>query len=257
MRLRSLVVAALLLGVTACGGDEPTAQSTPTPSVSPTASTPSPSPTPVATTPATASPSPTATARPTSTATAAPYRWSARRVTAADLPYSWRAGCPVGPAQLRLMTLPYVGWDGRTHSGELVVRASAVEEVAQVFRMLYRARFPIRSLRVVDEFEGSDDASMAADNTSGFNCRKAVGGTGWSQHSYGLAIDVNPRENPYVYDGKVLPPEGEPYVDRTPYRKGMAVPGGVLVRAFAAVGWSWGGYWRSSKDYQHFSASGQ
>lgn len=178
-------------------------------------------------------------------------------MTAADLPHSWRAGCPVAPSRLRLLSLPYVGWDGRTRTGELVVRASAVQEVVQVFRVLHRERFPIRSLRVIDEFEGSDDDSMAADNTSGFNCRKAVGGTGWSQHSYGLAIDVNPRENPYVYDGKVLPPEGRAYVERTPYRKGMAVNGGVLVRAFDAIGWRWGGRWSSSKDYQHFSASGQ
>lgn len=177
-------------------------------------------------------------------------------MTAADLPYSWRAGCPVGPSQLRLLRLPYVGWDGRTRTGELVVRSSAVDDVVAVFRRLHAARFPIRSLRVVDEFKADDDASMAADNTSGFNCRKAVGGSGWSQHSYGLAIDVNPRENPYVYDGHVLPPEGAAYVDRSPYRKGMAVSGGVLVRAFDAVGWGWGGRWRSSKDYQHFSASG-
>jgi len=179
------------------------------------------------------------------------------RVTAADLPYSWRSGCPVSPSRLRLLRLPYVGWDGRAHRGELVVHVDVVDQVSRAFTRLYTERFPIRSLRVIDEFRGSDDASMAADNTSGFNCRQAVGGSGWSQHAYGRAIDVNPRENPYVYDGKVLPPEGEPYVDRSPYRKGMAVEGGALVRAFDRIGWAWGGRWRNSKDYQHFSASGQ
>lgn len=178
-------------------------------------------------------------------------------MTAADLPYSWHAGCPVGPSQLSLLRLPYVGFDGVRHTGELVVRSSAVTDLVKVFRSLYSQRFPIRSMRLVDEFGGSDDDSMAVDNTSAFNCRQAVGGSGWSQHAFGLAVDINPRENPYVYGGKVLPPEGRPYVDRTPYRQGMAVSGGVLVRAFSSIGWGWGGRWTSSKDYQHFSANGQ
>jgi len=180
------------------------------------------------------------------------YRYTVHRVTAADLPHSWRPGCPVGPSKLRLLRLPYRDWSGARRTGEIVVNVRVVDDVVDVFRALYRAGFPIRSLRVVDEFEGSDDESMAADNTSGFNCRDAVGGSGWSRHAYGLAIDVNPRENPYVYGGEVLPPEGEPYVDRSPPRKGMAHPGSVLNRAFAAEGWSWGGRWRNP-DYQHFS----
>jgi hypothetical protein len=179
-----------------------------------------------------------------------------RRVTAADLPHSWRRGCPVGPSQLRLVTLAHVGFDGRRHTGLLVVRDRVVPDVVAVFRTLYDKRFPIRSMLSVDDFRGSDDASMAADNTSAFNCRQAVGGPGWSQHAYGQAIDVNPRENPYVYDGEVLPPEGAAYVRRSPYRQGMATSGGVLVRAFAAVGWQWGGTWKNP-DYQHFSTSGR
>jgi hypothetical protein len=177
-------------------------------------------------------------------------------VTAADLPHSWHAGCPLGPSQLRLLRVLYVGFDGARHTGELVVRSSAVANVVRVFRSLYSQRFPIRSMRVIDEFGGSDDASMAVDNTSAFNCRQAVGGSGWSQHAFGLAIDINPRENPYVYAGKVLPPEGAGYLDRSNARKGMAVRGGVLVRAFDSIGWGWGGQWRTSKDYQHFSSTG-
>ena len=180
------------------------------------------------------------------------------RVTAADLPRSWRSGCPVGPEQLRRVRVPFVGFDGVERRGELVVHQRVAQDVGRVFVRLRDLGFPIRSVRLVDEFGGSDDESMAADNTSGFNCRPVVGGSGgWSRHAYGLAIDVNPRENPYVYgDGRVAPPEGRAYVDRSPLRPGMIGAGGPVVRAFASVGWSWGGDFRSSKDYQHFSKGG-
>jgi hypothetical protein len=124
-------------------------------------------------------------------------------------------------------------------------------------RRLYQARFPIRRMVLVDRYRASDFRSIEADNTSAFNCRYVDGTTRWSEHAYGRAIDVNPIENPYVAgDGSVSHQASEAYVDRTPYRKGMAVPGGVLVRAFAAIGWGWGGSWSGVKDYQHFSASG-
>jgi D-alanyl-D-alanine carboxypeptidase len=178
-------------------------------------------------------------------------------VTARELPYSYRAGCPVGPPELRHLRLSYWGFDGKPHIGSLVVRDRAASDVVAVFRRLYAARFPIRRLRKVDAYRGSDDASMAADNTSGFNCRFVSGTSRWSQHAYGEAIDVNPVENPYVYRGTAKPPAGARYVDRSRVRRGMAVSGGLLVRAFAAVGWQWGGVWRGSPDYQHFSTTGR
>ena len=99
---------------------------------------------------------------------------------------------------------------------------------------------------------------MAADNTSAFNCRYAVapGAKHWSVHAYGEAIDVNPVENPYLESGHVLPPAGRLFADRSRARRGMAVAGGVLVRAFASVGWAWGGRWTGSPDWQHFSKTG-
>jgi hypothetical protein len=99
---------------------------------------------------------------------------------------------------------------------------------------------------------------MAADNTSAFNCRYTVapGPKHWSVHAYGEAIDVNPVENPYLEGGRVLPPRGRAYADRSRARAGMAVSGGTLVTAFAAAGWQWGGRWTASPDYQHFSATG-
>jgi hypothetical protein len=166
------------------------------------------------------------------------------------------AHCPVSPSQLQDVHVRYRGFDGASHVGVLVVNRRVAGDVTTVFRRLYAARFPIRRMTPISAFHGSDNASMAADNTSAFNCRRAVGGSGWSEHAYGTAIDVNPVENPYVLNGKVLPPAGRRYLDRSRVRRGMAVGGGVLVRAFAAVGWKWGGRWAGSPDYQHFSLSG-
>jgi hypothetical protein len=178
-------------------------------------------------------------------------------VTTADVPSSWRPGCPVGVDQLRQLRLSYWGFDDRPHTGTMVVAASVTTAVTTVFRQLFDQRFPIRRMEPVDAYGGGDDASMAADNTSGFNCRNAVssGPPQWSAHAYGQAIDVNPVENPYLLDGAVLPPSGAAFADRSTYRPGMAVRGGQLPAAFASAGWSWGGLW-ASPDYQHFSATG-
>jgi len=187
-----------------------------------------------------------------------PFDATVLRVTAAQLPHSWRPGCPVPPSQLRRVRLRHWGFDSRPHSGTLVVSSGAAADVIVVFRRLYEARFPIRRVRPIDAYGGNDDRSLAADNTSAFNCRYAVstGPRRWSAHAYGEAVDVNPHENPYVLGGKVRPPAGATYLDRGRRRPGMAFRGAVLVRSFAAVGWQWGGRWTGSPDYQHFSASG-
>jgi hypothetical protein len=189
---------------------------------------------------------------------APPFTHSASRVTAGDLPHSWHRGCPVAPAQLRRLRVSYWGFDHRAHTGALVVSSSAVGPLTRVFARLYSARFAIRRMRPIDGYGGSDERSLAADNTAAFNCRYAVaaGPKRWSVHAYGLAIDVDPVENPYVEGGRVHPRAGRAYLDRSRVRRGMAVRGGVLVRAFASVGWQWGGRWAGSPDYQHFSATG-
>jgi D-alanyl-D-alanine carboxypeptidase len=190
---------------------------------------------------------------------AAPPAFSAKVGSARwiDIRSSWRGGCPVPPAELRLLRVSYWGFDGKSHAGRLVVHRRVAREVVGVFRTLYAARFPIRRMVPVSAFGGSDEASMAADNTSGFNCRFVSGTRRWSMHAYGLAIDVNPVENPYISGARIRPPAGSRYVDRAPRRPGMAVEEGVLVRAFAAVGWEWGGHWTGSLDYQHFSTNGR
>jgi hypothetical protein len=187
-----------------------------------------------------------------------PFHASTAPVTAAELGATWRPGCPVGPEQLRAVTVSFVGFDGRVHTGVLVVNRAVADDVQVVFRGLYAARFPIRRMQPVARFGGSDDRSMAADNTSAFNCRYVVapGAKRWSVHAYGEAIDVNTVENPYLEGGRVLPPAGRAFTDRARYRRGMAVAGGVLVRAFASVGWLWGGRWAASPDWQHFSKTG-
>ena len=169
---------------------------------------------------------------------------------------SWHPGCPVPLSDLSYLRLTYVGFDARSYTGELVVASGVVDAVTEAFRRMYAAGFPIRQMRLVDDFGADDDASMAADNTSAFNCRLTTSGTGWSQHSYGQAVDVDPLENPYVSGGTVLPPAGAAYVDR-PHQPGVIHDGDACFDAFAAVGWSWGGDWSSFQDYQHFSANGR
>ena len=192
-------------------------------------------------TPAAAQPAPRFTAE------IAPVRWP-------ELRHSYRRGCPVPPAQLRTVHVSYWRFDGGPETGSIVVARRVAPELVTVFRKLWAARFPIRRLRPVSAYRGSDDRSMAADNTSAFNCRFVGGTSRWSMHAYGEAIDVNPVENPYVRGSHVSPPAGRAYVSRTRYRKGMAMRGGVLVRAFASVGWRWGA---SFGDYQHFSTTGR
>jgi hypothetical protein len=187
-----------------------------------------------------------------------PFTASVSAVTSSELRFSYRAGCPVAPTQLRLVRVRHWGFDGRAHTGAIVVNRTVVHAVIGVFARLYRARFLIRRMEPVDAFHGSDPRSMAADNTSAFNCRYAVapGAKRWSVHAYGEAIDVNPVENPYLEGGVVRPPAGRAYANRARVRPGMAVGGGQVVGAFAAVGWQWGGRWSGSPDYQHFSATG-
>jgi D-alanyl-D-alanine carboxypeptidase-like protein len=189
---------------------------------------------------------------------APPFSHAVSPVTRAQLPHSWHPGCPVAPSQLRRVRLSYWGFDAKAHSGSLVVNAKAVGDIVEVFSRLYSARFPIRRMRPIDAYRGSDERSLEADNTAAFNCRFAIGPgpTRWSAHAYGRAIDVNPVENPYLEGGRVHPRAGKAYLNRSRLKPGMAVRGGVLVRAFGAVGWQWGGRWKGTPDYQHFSATG-
>jgi D-alanyl-D-alanine carboxypeptidase len=173
----------------------------------------------------------------------------------------WRPGCPVALSQLRVLVVTYWGFDKRVHAGELVVNRTAAAPLARVFERLYALRFPIRHLRFVDAYGPRGSQPADGDISGSFECRKAIpspcgSGTGnWSNHAYGLAVDLNPIENPYVGCGATRTRASRPYLDRSRLRPGMVTP--AVVRAFRSIGWGWGGSWAgNTKDYMHFSATG-
>jgi hypothetical protein len=168
---------------------------------------------------------------------------------------TWSPECPVALEELRYLTVPFWGFDDLPHTGELVVHASVAEDVAAVFARLYDARFPLEQVRIVSRPQLDLPPTGDGNTTSGFVCRPVTGGSGWSQHAYGLAVDVNPFHNPYTRGDLVVPELASAYLDRDDQRPGMVT---AEVRdAFEDIGWGWGGAWNSSKDYMHFSASGR
>jgi hypothetical protein len=185
------------------------------------------------------------------------YRATIGAVPAAVLARStWHAGCPVAVGDLRYLTMSFRGFDGRAHTGEMIVASSAAAGVTRAFRALYEARFPLEEMRVVAKSELDAPPTGDGNDTTAFVCRSAVGLTRWSAHALGLAVDVNPFVNPYTRGDLVLPELASSYLDRTRVRPGMILPGDVAVRAFAAIGWTWGGEWSTPVDLQHFSATG-
>jgi hypothetical protein len=175
----------------------------------------------------------------------------------------WHRGCPVGLSGLRVLTVSHRGWDGRSHQGQLIVNARAVGPLRSAFRRLYGLHFPIRHMQIADFYGPKRERPKDGDVTASFECRQAVpspctGGKGtgtWSMHAYGLAVDVNPGENPYVGCGQSRDPAVRKYFDRSHHRKGMVTPRSV--GAFRASGWGWGGAWTgNTQDYMHFSSTG-
>lgn len=148
-------------------------------------------------------------------------------------------------------------FDGRTRSGELIVAKGQAKPVLGVMRRLFKHDYPFKRVTLVDRFDADDERSMRANNTSGFNCRYIAGTDRWSQHAFGLAIDINPVQNPYVQEsGEVSPARGARFADRSRKHPAMIHQGDEVTRAFAAIGWEWGGLWAGAKDYQHFSLTG-
>jgi|GEM_PF-1847972 len=165
---------------------------------------------------------------------------------------SYQENDKISYEDLRVVKVIYFGYDSNDHKGELVVHKEIAQKILEIFKVLYDEKFPVESVKLVDYFEGDDDLSMKANNTSGFNFRVIPGTDRISNHSYGLAVDINPLVNPYVTKKGVFPSEGEAYVDRTLEAKGMIKAGDVCYNAFITRGFTWGGEWQNSKDYQHF-----
>ena len=231
------IAAASVLTLTLCGSPEsmsPTSSTTPPSAPETTTATP--------TTPPPTTPAPTTTPPP-----------RAYPVTATELGASWRPGCPVAPEQLARVEIDYVGFDGQTRRGELIVNRDLVDAVVATFAELARQRFPIERMQNVTAYPDADDElSMRDNNTSAFNCRGIPGSTSWSWHAYGRAIDINPRLNPFISRGEPAQPanSGE-YVDRASRVPGMLNAGDDAVRVFTGRGWGWGGAWTNPVDYQH------
>lgn len=169
---------------------------------------------------------------------------------------SYRSGCPVPLRDLRYLTLSFRGFDGKAHTGELVVAASAAASTVRVFRALFAQGFPIEEMRLPTTADLTAPPTGDGNDTAGFVCRAARGQTRFSAHAYGLAIDVDPFQNPFVRDDLVLPELASAYRDRSWVRPGMFEPGSAAVRAFTREGWTWGGTFHRPKDYQHFTLTG-
>lgn len=169
---------------------------------------------------------------------------------------TWKPGCPVPLKDLSYLTVPYYGFDNKNHLGFLIVHKNVAHQVGKIFYQLFQQKFPIEKMQLMDTFHGDDDLAMSANNTSAFNCRSIIGKPGiFSLHSYGIAIDINTKLNPYVKGNLVLPKEGKAYVDRSQKMPGKIIFGDSTYMFFRNAGWSWGGDWTTLKDYQHFEKS--
>jgi D-alanyl-D-alanine carboxypeptidase len=201
-----------------------------------------------------AAPAPAATSATTSASVPpAAAGGTVQPVTAAELGTTWRPGCPVEPAQLRRVGVDYLGFDGQTHRGDLIVHEDLAPDVVAIFEQLLRLRYPVDKIRTVDHYsEADDELSMEDNNTSAFNCRRIPGTDEWSPHAYGRAIDINTLLNPCLYAGGYFEPQNaEAYLDRSRNDPGVIHDGDLAERAFTDRGWRWGGDWRTP-DYQHF-----
>ena len=165
---------------------------------------------------------------------------------------SYPEGADIKLDDLRYLKLSYIDFEGNPQVGEMVCNKAVAQDLVEIFQALYEERYPIRSIRLIDDFGGDDDASMQADNTSCFNYRKKVGVRELSKHALGLAVDVNPFENPYVRPTRIRPAEARDYADRTRDFPHKIDKDDLCYKLFRAHGFSWGGTWRSVRDYQHF-----
>jgi hypothetical protein len=170
---------------------------------------------------------------------------------------TWSARCPVALRELRYVTVSFLGFDGRAHTGELLLNRTVAADVVTVFRRLYTVGWPIEEMRITSPADLTAKPTGDGNDTSAFVCRPVRGASNWSQHAYGLAIDVNPFHNPYLDDGTVLPELATFYTDRDRGLAGMITPGSPPVTAFRSIGWGWGGDYSSKKDWMHFSSTGR
>jgi hypothetical protein len=169
---------------------------------------------------------------------------------------TWHPGCPVPMRKLRLLTVNYLDFDNETADGRVVVHRRVAKKVLGVFEAMFVAGFQMERVDATELYPPEQRPDKARNVTAAFNCRFIAGTTTWSQHAFGLAIDINPVQNPWVDDGRVVPRAGKGYVDRSLDLPGMIHRGDAVVDAFKGIGWGWGGDWQTKKDYMHFSQTG-
>lgn len=165
---------------------------------------------------------------------------------------SYTKNCPVKLVDLRYIKVGYFDDNLSTKQGELIVHKDVAIQIVDIFKELYISKFPIHSIKLIDDFKGDDNLSMRANNTSSYNCRVVPNTNKISKHAYGLAIDINPKINPYIKNENIMPSNAKKYVNRKLKVQGMIKKGDVVYKAFIKRGWKWGGDWKYSKDYQHF-----
>jgi hypothetical protein len=170
---------------------------------------------------------------------------------------SFKADCTTKRSSLRYVRVLHIGFDGMTHIGELVVNKKIAENMIDIFSELYSAGYKIEKMHLVDDYGADDNLSMADNNTSSFNFRWVNGSSTLSRHALGMAIDINPLYNPWIYelDGVPVtdPPGGAPYIDRTVDCEYIIDHDDLFYQLMIDHGFTWGGDWSTSKDYQHFS----
>ena len=170
--------------------------------------------------------------------------------------YTWKPSCPVALEDLREISLTYWNFDQHSHQGKLIVNREVANEIVYIFKQLYLKKFPIERMEIMDVYKGDDNAAMNANNTSAFNCRAVTGHPNqFSLHSFGRAIDINPRINPYIKEQIILPATSTSYLDRNQKIPGIITKNNFIYNEFISHGWTWGGDWHSLKDYQHFEKS--
>ena len=169
---------------------------------------------------------------------------------------SYGDNCDVPYEELRYIRVLYYDFDGRTRIGELIVNKAIAQDILDIFRELYEIQYPIERMVLIDEYDADDERSMSDNNSSAFNYRCIAGTTRLSKHSLGFAIDINPLYNPYIttIEGEkaILPENGSEYADRTKDCPYYIREGDACYEAFISRGFTWGGDWQNSKDYQHF-----
>jgi D-alanyl-D-alanine carboxypeptidase len=171
----------------------------------------------------------------------------------AQMIYSWQENSPVPLSDLRYISVSHWDFNGNVQQGELVMHKKVADDIIDIFRKLFAIKFPIQSMKLIDHFQADDERSMAANNCSAHCTRRVVGTSRWSNHSYGTAIDINPRLNPYTRDDSYCPQNSKRYLDRTLNEPGMITHESTIYHIFKEKGWEWGGEcFDHCVDYHHF-----